>query len=66
MYYPNTNAILYVVDAHDRSRFSKAAEELSKVLEVTLQSPRRRYSKESLSWSSPTSRICLIRRATRR
>jgi ADP-ribosylation factor-like protein 1 len=26
MYYPNTNAILYVVDSHDRQRFSKAAE----------------------------------------
>ena len=25
MYYPNTNAILYVVDSHDRQRFAKAA-----------------------------------------
>lgn len=35
MYYPNTNAILYVIDSHDKARFSKAAEELNKVLEVT-------------------------------
>jgi len=34
MYYPNTNAILYVIDSHDKARFSKAAEELNKVLEV--------------------------------
>lgn len=34
MYYPNTNAILYVVDSHDKQRFSKAGEELSKVLDV--------------------------------
>jgi GTPase SAR1 family protein len=66
MYYPNTNAILYVVDAHDRSRFSKAAEELSKVLEVLRPSLRRRYSRECHSWSSPTSRIWRTRPATRR
>jgi hypothetical protein len=34
MYYPNTNAILYVIDSHDKARFPKAAEELNKVLEV--------------------------------
>jgi len=26
MYYPNTNAILYVVDSHDKARFSKAGD----------------------------------------
>ena len=25
MYYPNTNAILYVVDSHDKLRFGKAS-----------------------------------------
>jgi GTPase SAR1 family protein len=25
MYYPNTNAILYVVDSNDKQRFSKAS-----------------------------------------
>lgn len=34
MYYPSTNAILYVVDSKDKARFSKAAEELSKVMSV--------------------------------
>ncbi len=33
MYYPNTNALLYVVDSADKVRFPKAAEELNKVLE---------------------------------
>lgn len=37
MYYPSTNAILYVVDSKDKQRFSKSAEELSKVLNVILQ-----------------------------
>jgi GTPase SAR1 family protein len=37
MYYPNTNAILYVVDSHDKTRFVKAADELGKVLEVELR-----------------------------
>lgn len=36
MYYPSTNAILYVVDSKDKQRFAKAAEELSKVLNVFL------------------------------
>jgi len=34
MYYPNTNAILYVIDSNDKARFAKAGEELSKVLDV--------------------------------
>lgn len=37
MYYPNTNAILYVVDSHDKTRFSKAGEELAKVLDVLIR-----------------------------
>ncbi len=34
MYYENVNAIIYVVDSSDKLRFSKSAEELSKVLDV--------------------------------
>ena len=34
MYFPNTNAIIYVVDSSDKQRFSKASEELNKVMEV--------------------------------
>ena len=37
MYYPSTNAILYVVDSKDKQRFAKAAEELSKVLNVLIR-----------------------------
>lgn len=48
MYYPNTNAILYVVDSHDKTRFAKAAEELNKVLEVVLVGFRRKFYKECL------------------
>lgn len=46
MYYPNTNAILYVVDSHDKTRFAKAAEELNKVLEVVFNGFRRKFCKE--------------------
>lgn len=42
MYYPNTNAILYVVDSHDKNRFGKAGEELGKVLDVNIDLCRRR------------------------
>lgn len=34
MYFPNTHAIIYVVDSSDKVRFNKAAEELNKVVEV--------------------------------
>ena len=43
MYYPNTNAILYVIDSHDKPRFSKAAEELNKVLEVLRVISRKKF-----------------------
>ena len=33
MYYPNTSAILYVVDSADKKRFKKASEELKIVIE---------------------------------
>lgn len=32
MYYPNTSAILYVVDSAEKKRFKKASEELNRVL----------------------------------
>lgn len=34
MYYPNTSAILYVVDSLDRERFPVAHEELRRLVEV--------------------------------
>jgi hypothetical protein len=60
MYYPNTNAILYVVDCNDKQRFGKAADELNKVLEVRHDLFRKKYSKEYHYLYSPTSKICLI------
>jgi GTPase SAR1 family protein len=51
MYYPNTNAILFVVDSSDKNRFSKAAEELNKVLEVHFQIFRNKFCKGFLFWS---------------
>lgn len=56
MYYPNTNAILYVVDSHDKARFAKAAEELSKVLEVFFGRVRKKFCKECHCWYWPTNR----------
>lgn len=50
MYYPNTNAILYVVDSHDKTRFAKATEELNKVLEVARGQFRRKFWKECRCW----------------
>jgi GTPase SAR1 family protein len=50
MYYPNTNAILYVVDSHDKPRLAKAAEELTKVLEVFAGGFRRRFCRECRCW----------------
>jgi GTPase SAR1 family protein len=41
MYFPNTHALIYVVDGSDKQRFNKAAEELTKVLEV-LPSPSQK------------------------
>ena len=32
MYFPNTHAVIYVVDSSDKARFNKAAEELNKVV----------------------------------
>ena len=52
MYYPNTNAILYVVDSHDKQRFSKAGEELSKVLDVLFAYPERDTTRRSSPDSS--------------
>ena len=34
MYFPNTHAVIYVVDSSDKTRLNKAAEELNKVVEV--------------------------------
>lgn len=42
MYFPNTHAIIYVVDSSDKQRFNKAAEELNKVLEVYFGSFRKK------------------------
>jgi hypothetical protein len=50
MYYPNTNAILYVVDSHDKGRLAKATEELSKVLEVVLPIPRKKFCRACRCW----------------
>ena len=36
MYFPNTHAVIYVVDSSDKARLNKAAEELNKVVEVFL------------------------------
>lgn len=42
MYFPNTHAIIYVVDSTDKQRFNKAAEELNKVVEVFISLCRRK------------------------
>ena len=48
MYFPNTHAIIYVVDSSDKQRLNKAAEELNKVLEVHFFSFRKKLSSQYL------------------
>ena len=60
MYYPNTNAILYVIDSHDKQRFSKASEELNKVLDVFLDRNRNKFSVECRYLCWPISKISPI------
>ena len=63
MYYPNTNAVLYVVDSHDPHRLPKAAEELKKVLEVIHPTYRKKSCKEYPYSSLPTSRTWIAQLA---
>ena len=60
MYYPNTNAILYVIDSHDKQRFSKASEELNKVLDVFLDWNRNKFSMEYPYLCWPINKISTI------
>ena len=56
MYYPNTNAVLYVVDSNDTHRLPKAAEELRKVLDVSGGKGRKKSCRECRCWCWPTSK----------